>query len=213
MLSSLARLRLEREESSAELTRAAEQLQHQLATRTEELQGVVAQLAAARSELQDCQAGQDGRLARDREQERERAAQHLHQFQARSEAERRELESKASRIQQQLENRVASLDVQNRDLIDTRYRHEASLREVRAALAAREEELTRRSKELEAVRAERQQVGSLRYTANQIVCRLSRLDRSGSGVPPRWRFASARRSRRPQKRMSSLGSCRSGIGR
>ena len=45
------------------------------------------------------------------------------------EAELNELQAKNAKLTQQLENRVASLDVQNRDLWEVRVGHEASLRE------------------------------------------------------------------------------------
>ena len=61
----------------------------------------------------------------------------------RFEVERREAESRNRRALEQLENRVASLDVQNRDLLEGKYLGESQLREVRSKLAAREEELRR----------------------------------------------------------------------
>merc|ERR1712142_753283 len=81
-------------------------------------------------------------------------------FQWKAEREKRELESKNAGLLQQLENRVASLDVQNRDLVESKYKQEASLRELKGQLRVKEEELTRTKVEMSNLRKEKQMLES-----------------------------------------------------
>ena len=80
----------------------------------------------------------------------------MKQLQWKYEAELNELQTKHAKLSQQLENRVASLEVQNRDLWEVRVAHEASLREARAGLSSREEEVDRLRRELAASRQEKE---------------------------------------------------------
>ena len=120
------------------------ELQGSLASLRQELGAVQSSLAASSQELQqyrsdnsELSASLGQRLARELAEERERGAAAVQEVQQRAEQERREGEARQARTVQHLENRVASLDVQNRDLVEVRYRHEAGIREARAKVRLR----------------------------------------------------------------------------
>ena len=82
---------------------------------------------------------------------------------------------------QQLENRVASLDVQNRDLWEVRVGQESSLREARGQLQCRDEEVARLKRDMAGLRQEKvmvDTVGSDREKhVGQVTARLAKVER------------------------------------
>ena len=106
-------------------------MQQQLESSLEQLHARTGELEQVRSELSSQTSSLERRLARDLEAEKEKAGQQVQELQWKYEADKREAESKHAKSVQQLENRVASLDVQNRDLWEVRVGQEASLREAR----------------------------------------------------------------------------------
>ena len=108
-------------------------------------------------------------------------SQQLQEVQWKYEADKREAESKHAKTVQQLENRVASLDVQNRDLWEVRVGQEASLREARGQLQCRDEEVARLKRDLAGLRQEKvmvETVGSDRdKQVGQVTARLAKVER------------------------------------
>lgn len=156
LVASLTALAREREGEVGELTRVAGELEERLTAAQEQLAARSSELELFRSEHSEQSASLGQRLTRDVAEEKERGAAAVQEVAARAEQERREAEARHVRSAQQLENRVASLDVQNRDLVEVRYRQEASLREARAKAAGQEEEVARLRQELAGARQERQ---------------------------------------------------------
>merc|ERR1719384_2783703 len=114
LVTSITQLARDRDQATAELQRQLDTAQHQLELSCEQLQLRTGELEQLRGELSSQASSLERRLARDVEGEKERASQQLQETQWKYEADRREAESKHAKVVQQLENRVASLDVQNR---------------------------------------------------------------------------------------------------
>ena len=114
-----------------------------------------------RQELSSQATSLETKHSRSVEAEKENHRSQLKDLQWKYEAELNELQAKNVKLTQQLENRVASLDVQNRDLWEVRVGHEASLREARGQLACREEEVTRLRRDVAALRQEKQVVETI----------------------------------------------------
>jgi len=117
--------------------------QQQLLEKQEQLERHVKDLESVRKEQQETSSSLNQKLVNDLQMEKENCSKKINDMQSRSEAERRDLESRHARSIDQLENRVASLDVQNRDLLEGKYRNESNIRELRGKLAAKDEELKR----------------------------------------------------------------------
>ena len=156
------------------------ELQGSLAALRQELGAVQSSLAASSQELQqyrsdnsELSASMGQRLARELAEERERGAAAVQEVQHRAEQERREGEARQARTVQHLENRVASLDVQNRDLLEVRYRHEAGLREARAKVIGLEEEVARLRGELGSLRKEREGLEACQGDREKLVGQLT----------------------------------------
>ena len=138
------------------------------------------QLEAKSSELEQwrCEHSQQAtslseRLGKEVAEEKEKALAAVQEIQFKAEHERRELETKHMRSLQQLENRVASLDVQNRDLVEVRYKQEASLREARARVGGLEEEVVRLRQELGGARQEKAGLESCQGDKERMVSSLT----------------------------------------
>jgi len=152
----IKQLQVELDSSGCQLSSFQQQLgDHQ---RQLEVQGE--QLAAARREQVETSSSLGKKMMTDIQQEKERTNQRVAEIQNRFEVERREADTRHRRALEQMENRVASLDVQNRDLLEGKYRTESTLRETRSWLAAREEELSRVEADLHNTGRERGQLES-----------------------------------------------------
>ena len=173
LVDSLVTLKREKETVEGELREAAGNLQ-------ERLEGCQSQLEAKSSELEQwrCEHSQQAtslsqRLVKEVAEEKEKALATVQEIQYKTEQERRELETKHLRSLQQLENRVASLDVQNRDLVEVRYKQEASLREARARVGGLEEEVVRLRQELGGARQEKAGLESCQGDKERMVSSLT----------------------------------------
>eukprot|EP00088_Acartia_fossae_P008626 TRINITY_DN14146_c0_g1_i1.p1 TRINITY_DN14146_c0_g1~~TRINITY_DN14146_c0_g1_i1.p1 ORF type:complete len:683 (+),score=187.53 TRINITY_DN14146_c0_g1_i1:221-2050(+) len=117
--------------------------QQQLTDRQEQLSQHMKQLEAVKREQQETSSSLGQKMISEVQQEKENCTAKLNEMQSRFEVERRELDARHARSIDQLENRVASLDVQNRDLLEGKYRNESNIRELRGKLAAKDDELKR----------------------------------------------------------------------
>ena len=153
---SISRLSQEKSEVTAEQQRQIQELQQGLTSTRAELEETTAQLEAARAEVRVQASSLENKHCRGLQAEQENHRSEVKQLQWKYEAELNELQAKHAKLSQQLENRVASLEVQNRDLWEVRVAHEASLREARAGLSSREEEVDRLRRELAASRQEKE---------------------------------------------------------
>ena len=180
-MTSITKLTRDKEQVTTELQRQVDSCQQQLESSLEQLHVRTAELEKARQDLSSQSSSLERRLARDVEGEKERASQQLQETQWKYEADRREAESKHAKVVQQLENRVASLDVQNRDLWEVRVGQEASLREARGQLSCRDEEVARLKRDLAGLRQEKnivESVGSDRdKQVSQVTARLAKVER------------------------------------
>ena len=181
LVTSITKLARDKEQVTTELQRQVDCCQQQLESSLEQLHVRTAELEKARQDLSSQSSSLERRLARDVEGEKERASQQLQETQWKYEADRREAESKHAKVVQQLENRVASLDVQNRDLWEVRVGQEASLREARGQLSCRDEEVARLKRDLAGLRQEKnivESVGSDRdKQVSQVTARLAKVER------------------------------------
>lgn len=125
--------------------------EQQLAEQQRQLDQWAAEVAAVRRQQQETSSSLEHKLLADVQAEREKFNKKITDLQNRFELERRETESRHTRSLEQLENRVASLDVQNRDLLEGKYRSESSMRELRSKLSCKEEEVVRLQADLNAV--------------------------------------------------------------
>ena len=157
---SISRLSLEKSEVTTGQQQEITELQQRLTASTEQLQDTTSQLEAARAELRVQASSLESRHCRSLQTEKENCRTEVKDLQWKYEAEINELQAKNAKLTQQLENRVASLDVQNRDLWEVRVSHEASLREARAQLATREEEVVRLRRDLAGLKQEKEVVES-----------------------------------------------------
>jgi len=181
LVTSITKLSRDKEQRTAELQRQVDSLQQQLESSLEQLHARTGELEQVRSELSSQASSLERRLARDVEGEKERAGQQLQELQWKYEADKREAESKHAKVVQQLENRVASLDVQNRDLWEVRVGQESSLREARGQLQCRDEEVARLKRDMAGLRQEKvmvDTVGSDREKhVGQVTARLAKVER------------------------------------
>ena len=181
LVTSITQLSRDKEQVTTELQRQVDSLQQQLESSLEQLHTRTGELEQVRGELSSQASSLERRLTRDVEGEKERAAQQLQELQWKYEADKREAESKHAKVVQQLENRVASLDVQNRDLWEVRVGQEASLREARGQLQCRDEEVARLKRDLAGLRQEKvmvETVGSDRdKQVGQVTARLAKVER------------------------------------
>ena len=181
LVTSITKLARDKEQVTTELQRQVDSCQQQLESSLEQLHVRTAELEKARQDLSSQSSSLERRLARDVEGEKERASQQLQETQWKYEADRREAENKHAKVVQQLENRVASLDVQNRDLWEVRVGQEASLREARGQLSCRDEEVARLKRDLAGLRQEKnivESVGSDRdKQVSQVTARLAKVER------------------------------------
>jgi spindle assembly abnormal protein 6 len=177
LVSSIMNMTKEKELMTGELQKTVESLQQQLTCQTELLQEKTVELEHFSSDHTEQSTMLEQRVAKELGEEREKASQQLQELQWKMEREKREMETKNTRIVQQLENRVASLDVQNRDLVEIRYKHEASLWEIRGHLSSKEEELARVKMEMSNIRKEKQilesSVGDRDRRSSQLSTRLA----------------------------------------
>ena len=156
----LSQLTKEKEEEAAGQQQQITDLQQKLSFTSEQLQEATVQLEQLRRELNTQATSLETRHSRSVETEKEKCRTQVKELQWKYESELNELQAKNLKLTQQLENRVASLDVQNRDLWEVRVGHEASLREARGQLACREEEVGRLRREVAGLRQEKQLVES-----------------------------------------------------
>ena len=181
LVTSITELSRDKEQGTAELQSQVDSLQQQLESSLEQLHARTGELEQVRSELSSQASSLERRLARDVEGEKERAGQQLQELQWKYEADKREAESKHAKVVQQLENRVASLDVQNRDLWEVRVGQESSLREARGQLQCRDEEVARLKRDMAGLRQEKvmvETVGSDRDKhVGQVTARLAKVER------------------------------------
>ena len=179
-MTSITKLSKDKELVTAEMQKQLESAQLQLENSLEQLHIKTGELETVKMELSSQTNNLEKRLTKDVEGEKERASQQIQELQWKYEAEKREADSKHAKTIQQLENRIASLDVQNRDLWEVRVGQEASLREARGQLTCRDEEVTRLRRELAGVRQEKVMVetqGSDRdKQVHQVTSRLTRLE-------------------------------------
>merc|ERR1711936_978882 len=119
---------------TGELQKAVDSLQQQLSSTSELLQEKTTELEHFKLDHTEQATQLEQRLAKELGELKEKGSQQLQELQWKAEKEKREMESKNVGLLHQLENRVASLDVQNRDLVENKYKQEASLREVKGQL-------------------------------------------------------------------------------
>ena len=169
---SITRLSQEKMEVTTEQQQQISELQQRLTASTEQLQDTAAQLEAARAELRVQASSLENKHCRSLQTEKENCRSEVKEIQWKYEAELNELQAKNAKLTQQLENRVASLDVQNRDLWEVRVGHEASLREARGQLASREEEVARLRRDLAGLKQEKEVVESQGSQADKQLAQL-----------------------------------------
>jgi len=155
LVNTIMKLTKEKEVMSGELQKAVDSLQQQLSSKSELLQEKTTELEHFKLDHTEQATQLEQRLAKELGELKEKGSQQLQELQWKAEKEKREMESKNVGLLHQLENRVASLDVQNRDLVENKYKQEASLREVKGQLRGREEELARIQVELSNLRKEK----------------------------------------------------------
>ncbi len=106
------------------------------------------ELEVVRAKLCDQDASYGSRLAEELGKEKQRAAEALVDLQDRYDRERRVAEEKHGKNVRQLENRVAALEYENKDLIERRHKNEAALQRLKESLQSAEEEVVRGKQEL-----------------------------------------------------------------
>jgi len=180
LVTSITKLNKDKEQTTAELQRQIENLHQQLESNSEQLHQRTTELESVKLELSSKASSLEKRLTRDVEGEKERANQQIQEIQWKYDSEKREAETKQTKIVQQLENRIASLEVQNRDLWEVRVGQESSLREARGQLSCRDEEVARLRRDLTSLRQEKvmvETVGTDRdKQVHQLTSRLSRVE-------------------------------------
>lgn len=180
LVTSITKLNQDKEHTKFELQRQIESLHQQLESSSEQLHQRTTELESVKLEMSSKANTLEKRLTRDVEGEKEKANQQIQEIQWKYDSERREAETKQTKIVQQLENRIASLEVQNRDLWEVRVGQESSLREARGQLSCRDEEVARLRRDLAALRQEKvlvETVGTDRdKQVHQLTNRLSRVE-------------------------------------
>ena len=180
LVTSITKLNQDKEHTTFELQRQIESLHQQLESSSEQLHQRTTELESVKLEMSSKANTLEKRLTRDVEGEKEKANQQIQEIQWKYDSERREAETKQTKIVQQLENRIASLEVQNRDLWEVRVGQESSLREARGQLSCRDEEVARLRRDLAALRQEKvlvETVGTDRdKQVHQLTNRLSRVE-------------------------------------
>jgi len=154
-------------------------VQQQLVDRQRQSDQLSEQLESVRREQQQSSSSLGQKMMNDIQMEKEKCNKKVTELQNRFEVERREAENRHTRSLEQLENRVASLDVQNRDLLEGKYRGESTLRELRSKLSAREEELKRTEAELHSTTRDKGQVEARGREENR---RVQELENRAAGL-------------------------------
>jgi len=173
LVDSLVSVKREKEAVEGELREAAGNLQERLEGCQSQLEAKSCELEQWKSENRQQTTNLGQRLAKEVAEEKEKALAAVQEVQLKAEQERRDLDTKHMRSVQQLENRVASLDVQNRDLVEVRYKQEASLREARARVGGLEEEVVRLRQELGGARQEKAGLESCQGDKERMVSSLT----------------------------------------
>lgn len=86
--------------------------------------------------------------------EKEKALQTHSQWQQQSEQQRKELESLHHKSIQQLQNRLAELELANKELTERRYKADSTIRELKAKLSGIDDECQRAKQEVQSLRRE-----------------------------------------------------------
>ena len=173
LVESLVNLKREKDAVEGELRDAAGNLQERLEDSQNQLEAKSSELEQWKCEHSQQTSSLSQRLAKEMAEEKEKALATVQEIQFKAEQDRREMDTKHMRSLQQLENRVASLDVQNRDLVEVRYKQEASLREARARVTGLEEEVVRLRQELGGARQEKAGLESCQGDKERMVSSLT----------------------------------------
>ncbi|RUS71942.1 hypothetical protein EGW08_020301 [Elysia chlorotica] len=135
------------EHTSSDLNRQLQETKEHLANKSAELDSLKLEWS---SRVTDVSSKHKEELAL----EREKNIQFQSSLQVRFEKERRELEQAQSKLVKQLETRLEQLETSNKDLIDRKYKSEASIRDYKSRLSSLEEEHSVTKAELQNLRKE-----------------------------------------------------------
>ena len=116
-------------------------------------------LAQVKRDISERDAQFKARLSEDITDEREKAAQHLAEMRITFENERRRYQTETADKLKTLENRVAALDYDHRDLTEKKHKNESLIHQLKDETKHLNEEIKRLKSELELNRQEKENLG------------------------------------------------------
>ncbi|XP_063056135.1 spindle assembly abnormal protein 6 homolog [Engraulis encrasicolus] len=150
----LSTMKEEKLQLEQKLKKTEEDLSRQLSFTQQTLAEKSRELDKLRSEWSTHTTSLTTRHTHDLSAEREKALEAQARLCEQKEALRAELESAHQRSSEALQSRLSQLETANRELTDKKYRHEATLRELKAKLATAEEECVRVHQQVCVLRSE-----------------------------------------------------------
>ncbi|XP_015194783.2 spindle assembly abnormal protein 6 homolog isoform X1 [Lepisosteus oculatus] len=150
----LSCLKEEKQLLEQKLKRTEEDLSRQLSYTQQTLSEKSRELDRIRSEWTSQTAALTNQHSQELTTEREKTLEAQMKYQQQSEQQRRELESLHQKSIQQLQCRLAELEVSNKDLMERKYKSESAIRDLKAKLVGLEDESHRAKQEVLSLRRE-----------------------------------------------------------
>ena len=119
-----------------ELQTQLDRLKSQVGSKTAEFESLL-------KKYNEEQLTSNSRMSQELAKEKERSARELAEMQVRYDTERRQLAETQMKTMRQMENRIASLDYENKDLMERRHKNEAIIQRCNERLKSQEEDLNR----------------------------------------------------------------------
>ena len=174
----LKHLKIEHNTALTKLTEAHEALKSMLA----EKENLEKDLQQMKRDISERDAQFKARLSEDITDEREKAAQHLAEMRITFENERRRYQTETADKLKTLENRVAALDYDNRDLTEKKHKNESFIHQLKDESKHLNEEIKRLKSELDINRQEKENLGHGNVELDRQFNRLqTRLETIGKG--------------------------------
>ncbi|KAL1023197.1 hypothetical protein UPYG_G00037550 [Umbra pygmaea] len=144
----------EKQQLEQRLKKTEDDLSRQLSYAQQTLSEKSRELDKLRAEWTSQTGALSSRHSQDLTAEREKALETQTRLQQQNEQLRRELEGAHSKSTQQLQSRLAELEVSNRDLTEKKYKSESSIRDLKTKVAGLEEECQRAKQQVLSLRRE-----------------------------------------------------------
>ncbi|KAK0135325.1 Spindle assembly abnormal protein 6 [Merluccius polli] len=168
----LSSLKEDKQSLEVKLKKTEEDLSRQLTYAQQTLTEKTKELDKLRSEWTSQSTSLSSRHSQDLMSEREKALEIQSRLQQQVEQVRQELESTHLRSSQQLQSRLAELEVSTRDLTERRYKNESTIRDLKIKLSSAEEESQRAKQQVSSLRRENSTLDTELHNKERLVGQL-----------------------------------------